>query len=62
MRSPRREAWGETFTANLALKAILGNFPFFVIRAATQLGFCRLRVLELGISPTALVAQALTLL
>ncbi|KAF3525319.1 hypothetical protein F2Q69_00045988 [Brassica cretica] len=30
-------------------------------KPGTQLDYCRLRVLELGISPTALVAQALTL-
>ncbi|KAF2563917.1 hypothetical protein F2Q70_00017945 [Brassica cretica] len=52
---------GRTFLrANLALRAIRHIFVF-VIRAATQLGNCRLRVLELGISPTVLVAQALTL-
>ncbi|KAF3542352.1 hypothetical protein DY000_02005590 [Brassica cretica] len=45
--------------ANLALGAIR-HISVFVIRAATQLGYCRLRVLELGISPTVLVAQALT--
>ncbi|KAF3537668.1 hypothetical protein F2Q69_00023357 [Brassica cretica] len=45
---------------NLALRAIR-HISVFVIRVATQLGYCRLRVLELGISPTALVAQALTL-
>ncbi|KAF2549480.1 hypothetical protein F2Q70_00022997 [Brassica cretica] len=52
---------GTFLRANLALRAIRHIFVF-VIRAATQLGYCRLRVLELGISPTALVAQALTLL
>ncbi|KAF3611733.1 hypothetical protein DY000_02047476 [Brassica cretica] len=53
---------GRTFLrANLALRAIR-HISVFVIRAATQLGYCRLRVLELGISPTALVAQTLTLL
>ncbi|KAF2579878.1 hypothetical protein F2Q68_00005258 [Brassica cretica] len=52
---------GKTFLrANLALRAIR-HISVFVIRAATQLGYCRLRVLELGISPTALVAQALAL-
>ncbi|KAF3511992.1 hypothetical protein F2Q69_00007282 [Brassica cretica] len=52
---------GKTFLrANLALRAIR-HISVFVIRAATQLGYCRLRVLELGISPTTLVAQALAL-
>ncbi|KAF2540497.1 hypothetical protein F2Q68_00030613 [Brassica cretica] len=46
--------------ADLALRAIR-HISVFVIRAATQLGYCHLRVLELGISPIALVAQALTL-
>ncbi|KAF3602658.1 hypothetical protein F2Q69_00038408 [Brassica cretica] len=51
---------GDFFRANLALRAIR-HISVSVIRAATQLGYCRLRVLELGISPTALVAHALTL-
>ncbi|KAF3538288.1 hypothetical protein F2Q69_00022430 [Brassica cretica] len=45
---------------NLALRAIR-HISVFVIRAATQLGYCCLRALELGISPTALVPQTLTL-
>ena len=53
---------GKTFLReNLALRAIR-HISVLVIRAATQQGYCRLRALELGISPTALVAQALTLL
>ncbi|KAF2537954.1 hypothetical protein F2Q68_00020859 [Brassica cretica] len=60
--SKARGMEGELFLkANLALRAIR-HISAFVVRAATQLGYCRLRILELGISPTALVAQALTLL
>ncbi|KAF2573500.1 hypothetical protein F2Q70_00002675 [Brassica cretica] len=45
---------------NLALRTFR-QFSVFCYRAATQLGFRSLRLLELGISPTALVAKALTL-
>ncbi|KAG5384656.1 hypothetical protein IGI04_036126 [Brassica rapa subsp. trilocularis] len=38
------------------------QLSIFDIRAATQLGFCSIKVLELGISPIALESQALTLL
>ena len=44
---------------NLALRAIR-QLSVFVIRAATQLGLAVLGLLELGISPTALVAKDLT--
>ena len=62
IRSPRREAQRENFfRANLALRAILGNFPFLLLELHSIRSYS-LRVLELGISPTALLAQALTLL
>ncbi|KAF3534045.1 hypothetical protein DY000_02040755 [Brassica cretica] len=51
---------GGFFRANLALRAIR-HISVFVIRAVTQLGYCRLRVLELGISPTALIAWRVVL-
>ncbi|WZZ36178.1 hypothetical protein YC2023_019579 [Brassica napus] len=48
---------GKTFLReNLALRAIR-HISVLVIRAATQQGYCRLRALELGTSPTALLAS-----
>ncbi|KAF3554016.1 hypothetical protein F2Q69_00012435 [Brassica cretica] len=47
-----------TFHRKLSTWSDFRQFSVFVVRAATQLGFCRLRVLELGISPKALVADA----
>ena len=48
-------------TKSLALRAFR-QFSVFCYRAVTQLGFRILRLIELRISPTALVAEALTLL
>ena len=62
IRSPRREAQGRTFfRANLALKAFR-QLSVFVISSCDSNRFCSLRLLELGPSPTALVAEASTLL
>ena len=58
------EAEGRNFSTqnkSLALREFR-HFSVFCYRAATQLDFCSLRLLQLGISPTALVAEALTLL
>ena len=48
-------------TKSLALRAFR-QFSVFCYRAVTQLGFRILRLIELRISPTALVAEVLTLL
>ncbi|KAG5414736.1 hypothetical protein IGI04_002303 [Brassica rapa subsp. trilocularis] len=45
---------GELFQKKLSTQSDLGNFPFLLFRAATQLGLAVLGLLELGISPTAL--------
>ncbi|KAF2579678.1 hypothetical protein F2Q68_00004418 [Brassica cretica] len=61
-RSSRREAQGENFfRANLALRAFR-QLSVFVILSCDSTRFCSLTLLELGISPTALVAEAFTLL
>ena len=58
------DAEGHNFSTqskSLELRTFRQFFGFFY-RAATPLGFCSLRLLELGILPKALVAEALTLL
>ncbi|KAF2532754.1 hypothetical protein F2Q70_00031239 [Brassica cretica] len=47
--------------ANLALRAFR-QLSVFVISSCDSTRFCSLRLLELGISPTALIAEASTLL
>ncbi|KAG5375479.1 hypothetical protein IGI04_040075 [Brassica rapa subsp. trilocularis] len=51
-----REKWKISILCYDGLRAEdnLGNFPFLLFRAATQLGLAVLGLLELGISPTAL--------
>ncbi|KAF3519092.1 hypothetical protein DY000_02061169 [Brassica cretica] len=62
IRSPRREAQRENFfRANLALRAFR-QLSVFVISSCDSTRFCSLWLLELGISPTALIAEASTLL
>ncbi|KAF3535943.1 hypothetical protein F2Q69_00022748 [Brassica cretica] len=62
IRSPRQEAQRENFfRENLALRAFRQLF-IFVISSCDSTRFCSLRLLELGISPTSLMAEASTLL
>ncbi|KAF3596506.1 hypothetical protein DY000_02020855 [Brassica cretica] len=62
IRSPRREAQRENyFRENLALRAFR-QLSVFVISSCDSTRFCSLRLLELGISPTALIDEASTLL
>ncbi|WZZ79356.1 hypothetical protein YC2023_099928 [Brassica napus] len=49
------------FRENLAFRAIR-QLSIFVISSCDSTRFCSLRLLELGISPTALVAKASTFL